>query len=78
VVAELRSRGAEVVRAIDASIPATGSGIAEDAGAEYQAGRVAAIAATVAYSLEAIERAGEWAPIPQALAEQAHAWHASV
>ncbi len=71
VVAGLRSRGTEVAQAIHASIPTSVSDSAVDHVAEYQAGRAAAVAAIVEYSLDAIERGGEWGPIPQALAAQA-------
>lgn len=70
VVAGLRSRRAEVAEAIYASIPASGLDVAVDDDAEYQAGRVAATAAIVEYSLDAIERGEEWGPIPPALVEQ--------
>jgi hypothetical protein len=71
VVAGLRSRGTEVAQSIHASIPAP-PGLAVDHDEEYREGRAAAIASTVEYSLDAIERGGEWGPIPQALAAQAH------
>jgi hypothetical protein len=71
VVAGLRSRDAEVAQAIHASIAAPGLDLTVDLD-EYEAGRAAAIAAIVGYSLDAIERGGEWGPIPQALAAQAH------
>jgi hypothetical protein len=71
VVAGLRSRGAEVAEAIHASIPAPVSDLAVDHDAEYQAGRAAAVTTIIEYSLDAIERGGEWGPIPQALAAQA-------
>lgn len=72
VVAGLRSRGAEVAQAIYDSIPdpmVDLSAVGQDA--EYEAGRAAAVAAIFKYSLDALERGGEWEPIPQALATQA-------
>lgn len=72
-VARLRSRAAEVAQAIHVSIPApvTDLGVDHDTD-EYRTGQAAAIAATVEYSLDAIERGDEWGPIPQALTAQVH------
>lgn len=72
VVAVLRSRSVEVADEIHASIPVAETDLAVDYDpAEYEDGRVAAIAATIEYSLDAIEKGGEWGEIPQALAAQA-------
>lgn len=74
MVAGLRSRGAEVAGAIGASISAPGSEVAKGELVEYQAGRVRVVAATVEYSLDAIERGDcgeQWRPIPQELAAPA-------
>jgi hypothetical protein len=72
VVARLRSRPADVAEAVHASIRAYMPGLAVNHDAEYQAGRAAAVMAIVEYSLDAIERGGEWGPIPHALAAQVH------
>jgi GGDEF-like domain len=72
IVARLRSRGTEIAEAVHASIPAIRFDLSVDHDAEYQAGRVAAVTATIEYSLNAIERGGEWESIPRALVAQAH------
>jgi hypothetical protein len=70
-IAALRSRRVEVLGAIEASIPTEGSPSVLGDDAEYRAGRAAAVAATVEYSLSAIEGGGAWGPIPSALAAHA-------
>lgn len=69
-VARVRSRIVELISEIHASIASADLGVALDDEGEYQTGRAAAITAAVEYGLEAIERNGDWGPIPPALAEQ--------
>ncbi len=71
VVAGLRSRGLEMAEEIHASIPAAETDPLGHHDAEYERGRAAAIVATIEYSLDAIERGGEWGEMPQALAAHA-------
>lgn len=74
MVAGLRSRSAEVASTIGASIPAPESEVAKGELVKYHAGRLRAVAATVEYSLDAIERGDcgeDWPPIPRELTAQA-------
>jgi hypothetical protein len=81
VAVELRSRSAQIVQEIHGSIPTETDPPIHyyDNASRYHDDRAAAIAATVEYSLDAIERGGDWGPIPNALAEQVrHAAHVGV
>jgi hypothetical protein len=71
VTAGLRARGAELIQNIEAKVPEL-DGLSERNAGNVQEGRFAAIAATVKYSLDAIEHGEEWGPIPQVLAEHVH------
>jgi hypothetical protein len=78
-VARVRSRIVELIGEVHASIASAELGLALDDEGEYQTGRAAAISAIVEYGLKAIERGGEWGPIPAPLAEQVrHAARAGV
>jgi hypothetical protein len=72
MVARLRLQAAEVAETINVSIRTSPPDLAGNDDAEYEAGRTAAVVAIVEYSLDAIERGGEWGPIPHALVAQVH------
>lgn len=65
----LRVRSADIAEQIDTSLPSLGHDPARHDDIDYKSSRVAAITATVQYSLDTIERGGLWGPIPSALAE---------
>jgi hypothetical protein len=71
VNAVLRARSADLIQHIEAKV-SDFDGQSERNAGNGREGRVAAIAATVNYSLAAIDRRGKWDPIPQALAEHVH------
>jgi hypothetical protein len=73
VVSALRTRSADVVRALEGGTRDLELNPAADAHPDdMQESRIAAIAATLKYSLDAIESGEHWLPIPRALAEHVH------